>query len=177
MPDILDYPQTGFHFTVAFELFPQMPNDFRFQEVSGLTVNIEAEPYKEGGENRFIHQLPVRTNYNELVLKRGKFMGSGILQWCKNAIENFEFKPTNILISLLNEQHLPLYNWYVINAIPKRLEIGAFNAERSEVVIETMALNYQYFKYYDPATAAMDLAAGLQGAISGALSGSVSVGI
>jgi phage tail-like protein len=161
----LSYPQVGFHFLVAFELFPQFPNDVRFQEVSGLTVTMESEPFKEGGENRFVHQLPVRSSYNELILKRGKFMGSGILHWCKNAIENFEFKPTNIMISLLNDDHLPLYNWYVINAIPKRLEVSGFNAERSEVVIETMALHYQYFKYYDPASAALDLAGSLTGSL------------
>ncbi|HLU88483.1 MAG TPA: phage tail protein [Cyclobacteriaceae bacterium] len=157
----LNYPQVGFHFLVFFELFPQLPNDFRFQEVSGLTVSMEMEAVKEGGENRFVHQFPVRSTYNELVLKRGKFLGSGILHWCKNAIENFEFAPTNIMISLLNDDHLPLYNWYVINAIPKKLEISGFNAQSSEVVIETMTLSYQYFKYYDPASAAMDLAGSL----------------
>ena len=157
----LNYPQVGFHFLVFFELFPQLPNDFRFQEVSGLTVSMEMEAVKEGGENRFVHQLPVRSTYNELVLKRGKFLGSGILHWCKNVIENFEFAPTNIMISLLNDDHLPLYNWYVINAIPKKLEISGFNAQSSEVVIETMTLSYQYFKYYDPASAAMDLAGSL----------------
>ena len=161
----LSYPQVGFHFLVTFELFPQLPNDFRFQEVTGLTATMEMEAIKEGGENRFIHQLPVRTSYSELVLKRGKFLGSGILHWARNAIENYEFKPTNILISLLTDDHLPLYNWYVINAIPKRLEISGFNAERSEVVIETMALSYQYFKYYDPVSAAFDLAGSLTGAI------------
>lgn len=160
----LNYPQVGFHFLVFFELFPQLPNDFRFQEVSGLTVSMEMEAVKEGGENRFVHQLPGRSSYSELVLKRGKFLGSGILHWCKNAIENFEFKPTNIMISLLNDDHLPLYNWYVINAIPKKLEISGFNAQSSEVVIETLTLNYQYFKYYDPASAAMDLAGSLTGA-------------
>jgi phage tail-like protein len=162
----LSYPQTGFHFLVVFELFPQLPNDFRFQEVSGLNATMEMEPVKEGGENRFVHQLPGRTSYNELVLKKARVMGSFVLQWCRNAIENFEFKPTNVLISLLDENHLPLYNWYVINAIPKKLEISAFNAERSEIVIETMTLSYQYFKYYDPASLAMDLASGLTGSAS-----------
>ena len=162
----LSYPQVGFHFLVVFELFPQFPNDLRFQEVSGLTVSMESEPFKEGGENRFVHQLPSRSSYSELVLKRGKFLGSGILGWCKDAIENFEFKPTNILISLLNDDHLPLYNWYVINAIPKKLEVSSFNAERSEIVIETMTLSYQYFKYYDPVSALLDLAGSLTGSIS-----------
>src|SRR5690606_38417249 len=110
----LNYPQVGFHFLVVFELFPQLPNDLRFQEVSGLTVSMETEAIKEGGENRFVHQLPVWSSYNELVLKRGKLLASGIMHWCKHAIENFEFKPTNIMISLLNAEHLPLYNSYVI---------------------------------------------------------------
>lgn len=167
----LSYPQTGFHFSVVFELFPQLPIDIKFQEVSGLNATMDMEPFKEGGENRFIHQLPVRTSYSELVLKRGKFLtASGVLHWCTNAFENFEFKPTNILISLLDENHLPLYNWYVVNAIPKRLEVSAFSADRSEVVVETFALQYQYFKYYDPANAALGLVSDITGSVSGGLS-------
>jgi len=171
----LSYPQTGWHFLAVFELFPQLPNDVRFQEVTGLNVTMELEPYKEGGENRFIHQLPVRTSFSELVLKRGKFLGSGILSWCTDAIENFNFKPTNILISLLTDEHLPLYNWYVVGAVPKRLEVSGFSAERSEIVIETLALSYRYFKYYDPANAALGLAGQLTGAISGSVGGSISI--
>ena len=167
----LSYPQTGFHFSVVFELFPQSPIDIKFQEVTGLNATMDMEPFKEGGENRFIHQLPVRTSYSELVLKRGKFfMPSGLLHWCTDAFENFEFKPTNILISLLDENHLPLYNWYVVNAIPKRLEVSGFSADKSELVVETFALHYQYFKYYDPANAAMGLAGDLAGSLSGGIS-------
>ena len=162
----LSYPAVGFHFLVTFELFPQLPYDLQFQEVSGLNVTMESEPFKEGGENRFIHQLPVRTSYSDLVLKRGKCAGSGVLHWAKNAIENFEFKPANVMISLLNDDHLPLYNWYVINAIPKKLEISGFNAERSEVVIETLTLSYQYFNYLDPFSAAFDIAGSVAGSIN-----------
>jgi phage tail-like protein len=130
---------------------------------------MELEALKEGGENRFVHQLPVRTSYSELVLKRGKFMGSGVLYWCVNAIEILSSSPQMYLSLCWMKNHLPLYNWYVINAIPKRLEISGFNADRSEVVVETFALNYQYFKYYDPANAAMGLAGDLAGSISGGL--------
>jgi phage tail-like protein len=155
-----DYPQVGFHFLVVFELFPQFPNDIQFQEVTGLTVSTEFEAWPEGGENRFSHQLPKQLQFGELVLKRGKFLGSGILHWAKQSMESFEFKPTNLMISLLNDQHIPLYNWYVINAVPKRLEISGFNAMNNEIVVETLALNYQYFKYYDPVSITLDAAAG-----------------
>lgn len=161
----LDYPQPGFHFLVTFELPLLTPNDARFQEVSGLTVSTEFEAWPEGGENRFAHQLPKGLQFGELVLKRGKFLGSGILQWARKAMESFQFSPVNVTISLLNDQHLPLYNWYVVNAVPKRLEISGINAMNNELLIETLALNYQYFKYFDPATVALDAASAVGAAI------------
>ncbi|WP_257670740.1 phage tail protein [Parapedobacter tibetensis] len=139
------YPPVGFHFLVAFELFPQTPNDFRFQEVSGLDMTMTTETITEGGQNRFVWELPVRAKYSDLVLKRGMFIGSGILMWCKNAFENFVFEPVNIMIALLNDNHVPIQAWYVVNAIPKQWAVSAFDAERSTVVVESITLSYQYF--------------------------------
>ncbi|MBK8983229.1 MAG: phage tail protein [Ignavibacteria bacterium] len=155
MPDILEtYPLAGFHFIVAFELFPQVPNDFRFQEVSGLSVNVEMESFREGGQNRFEHQLPVRTKYSDITLKRGMFiLPSGVMAWCINAVQNFIFQPTNVLISLLNDQHIPVQSWYVVNAIPKKVEFTTLNAEQSQVAIETLVLSYNYFNILNASTA------------------------
>ncbi|MHA7109560.1 phage tail protein [Sunxiuqinia elliptica] len=140
------YPPVGFHFLVAFELFPQLPNDFRFQEVTGLTVDVETESLKEGGENRFVHQLPTRTKYHNLELKRGLFTGSGILLWCRNAIENFNFQPTNLTITLLNEEHIPVAAWYVVNAYPVTWSVSDLNAMENKLVVESIKLQYNYFK-------------------------------
>jgi phage tail-like protein len=161
-----EYPQPGFHFLVVFELFPQFPNDVRFQDVSGLSVTTEFEAWPEGGENRFTHQLPKGLRFGDLVLKRGKFLGSGILHWARQAVENFEFKPTNLMISLLNADGVPLYNWYVVNAVPKQLEISGIDAMNNQIVVETLTLSYRYFKYYDPVSIALDAAAGLTASVS-----------
>lgn len=159
-------PPVGFHFLVVFELFPQTPQDFRFQEVSGLDVELEMEPVKEGGQNRFTHQLPVRNRYTDITLKRGLFIGSGITLWCKNAIENFVFVPTNVLISLLTPEHFPLQSWYVINAIPKKIQVSNFNAQENSVVVESLVLSYNYFTTI-----------GVESLIGGAASLSASVSI
>ena len=159
-------PPVGFHFLVVFELFPQTPQDFRFQEVSGLDVELEMEPIKEGGQNRFTHQLPVRNRYTDITLKRGLFIGSGITLWCKNAIENFVFVPTNVLISLLTPEHIPLQSWYVINAIPKKITVSNFNAQENSVVVESLVLSYNYFTTI-----------GVESLIGGAASLSASVSI
>ncbi|WP_291911897.1 phage tail protein [Chitinophaga sp. CB10] len=139
-------PPVGFHFLVAFELFPQTLQECAFQEVSGLNVEMETEPYKEGGENRFIHQLPLRARYEDLVLKRGLLNGSGIMLWCQEAIESFMFSPINIIVSLLNEKHLPVYSWYVVNAFPKKWTVSNFNAEENSIVVESLTLGYQFFR-------------------------------
>ena len=145
MTVIFQRPTSGFHFSVTFELLPQFPSDLRFQEVSGLNVTVETEEFKEGGENRFTHKLPKRTTYSALELKRGYFVGSAIRNWCKNAIENFDFKPINIHVVLLNDLHLPVAAWYVVGAYPIEWNVSGFNAQTSDLVIESLKLNYSYF--------------------------------
>jgi len=139
------YPFTGFHFLVSFDSLPAVPVDSRFQDVSGLDVEMEMESFTEGGQNRFTWQLPKRTRYADIVLKRGKIADSAIVKWCRDAMENFIFFPVNITISLLNEKHEPVQSWYVVNAIPKKWSLSNFNAEENSIVIESITLNCQYF--------------------------------
>ena len=56
------YPPGAFHFKVEFNGVTGTDNDTeqRFQEVSGLSFDIETEELKEGGENRFTWKLPKR---------------------------------------------------------------------------------------------------------------------
>lgn len=144
--DGLIYPPVGFHFSVVFELFPQTPQDFRFQSVSGLSTDIQTESIAEGGENRFKHQFPGVPQYSKITLKRGLFIGSFISEWCRNSIENFDFKPCNIMITLLNSEHVPLNAWHVINAYPVKWSVSEFNAEQNTVVVESIELAYQYYR-------------------------------
>lgn len=169
--DGLIYPPTGFHFLVVIEMFPQTPQDFRFQSVSGLSVEIPTEAIAEGGENRFKHQMPGIPQYGKIVLKRGLFIGSFITTWCKNAIENFEIEPKNVIISLLNDAHIPLTTWQVFNAYPVKVNISEFNAEQNTLVIETLELAFQHYKVMGLDSLIGDAL----GAVAGGISGSVSI--
>ena len=173
---MFDYPFTGFHFLVVFEIFPQVPNDFRFQEVSGLNVTVNVDTYNEGGENRFVHRLPGRTSYQDLVLKRGMTLVSGVTAWCIDAIENFNYQPTNMLISLLNEDHLPVSSWYIANAYPIKYEISGLNAENGQIVVESMTLRYEYYKTLN-LSAAVGAAIGAVADLLGGASASVSISV
>ncbi|MBN1929443.1 MAG: phage tail protein [Chlorobiaceae bacterium] len=138
------YPPWGFYFRVVFDISKDK-NDARFQSVSGLTVEYDFETFKEGGENRFEHKLPVRTKYADLVLKRGLLTDSSVIDWALKAFRDRTFSPANLTVNLLNEKGEPLQTWNVVHAIPKKWLVSDFNANENGVVIETMELSYRYF--------------------------------
>ena len=139
------HPPIGFHFSVEFPDISSSSGGQRFQSVSGLTVDVDTEEIAEGGENRFKHKVPVRTKYPNLVLKRGLLVDSEVIKWCHDAVENFSFKPTNLIVKLLNEKHEPLMSWNVVHAYPVKWSMDDFNAEESKLAIETLELTYNYF--------------------------------
>ncbi len=138
----------GFHFSVMITVRGIPFPDIHFQEVSGLNVDITTTELKEGGENRFKHQLPEIPKYNNLILKRGLITGSALFKWCQKAITTFDFDPAFIIISLLNSQHLPLVTWNVIDAFPVRWQTSNFNAETNDLAIETIEMAYKYYNVY-----------------------------
>ena len=139
------YPPVGFHFKVEFPGVGS-EGDTRFQEVSGLTAEIGTEELQVGGENRFTYRLPTRAKYNNLVLKRGMLKDSNLISWFTNAIENFEFKPSDVNVFLLNEKHEISVSWIFMQAFPVKWVISDLKAQDNSLVIETIELAYQYFR-------------------------------
>jgi phage tail-like protein len=138
------YPPWGFYYKVEFDISGNT-NDARFQSVSGLSVEYDYENFKEGGENRFEHKLPVRTRYADMVLKRGMVTGSELISWFNKAFRDREFNPANVNVILMNEKGEPLRTWKISHAIPKKWIISDLNSMENSIVIETMELSYRYF--------------------------------
>jgi phage tail-like protein len=150
------YPPWGFYYKVEFLIGApgSLPaDDARFQTVSGLSVEYDYESFKEGGENRFEHKLPVRTKYADMVLKRGMLMDSGVIKWFLTAFRDREFSPADINVILMNEKGDPLRTWNVAHAIPKKWLVSDLNANESSIVVETMELTYRYFTIQPPISA------------------------
>ena len=148
------YPPTGFHFKVEFQGVGGMGSDTeqRFQEVSGLTFEIVTEEVHEGGENRFAYKFPKRMKFPNLVLKRGLLKGTALMSWFKSAITTYftvavyDFKPADILITLLNDADEPTAIWSVVQAYPLKWSISDFRATDNSIVVESIELAYQFFE-------------------------------
>jgi len=141
------YPPVGFHFKVEFiGVADNNDSDMRFQEVSGLNMELGTEEVVEGGENRFSHKLPSRAKYNNLVLKRGMLTNSQLIDWIKDAVENFNFLPVEVIVKLLNENHEPLVSWSFTKVWPVKWSISDFKSTDNSIVVETLELAYNYFR-------------------------------
>ncbi|MEM9544986.1 MAG: phage tail protein [Bacteroidota bacterium] len=140
------YPPVSFYFNVSFNGIGSKRIDTHFQSVAGLSVEMQTESVGEGGENRFEHILPLKTKYSDLSLKRGLFADSDLIQWCFDAFESTIITPVTLDISMLNKEGDPLFSWHVVHAWPKKWSVSDLNAEQNAVSIETLVLNYRYFR-------------------------------
>ena len=141
------YPPSAFYFKVAFALTLGM-TDTSFQDVSGISSEIETESVVEGGENRFVHELPKGVKHPKLSLKRGIApMTSPLIVWCRAVMETdlaAPIVPQLLMVYLMNEHKIPIRAWSFANAYPVNWEIEEFGSTKNEVAIEKIDLSYTF---------------------------------
>lgn len=138
---------TAFSFDVSFNGKLKV-DKMGWQEVTGLSRELGVEEISEGGENKFAWRLPKPAKYKNLVLKRAVCTDANantVRTWARNAIENFEIKPCDLVITLRDEKFNPLRSWNVVGAYPVKMETSQLNANKSELAIETLELAFKYF--------------------------------
>ena len=141
------YPPSAFHFKVAFAATLGL-TDTSFQEVSGISAEVDTETVVEGGENRYVHTLPKGVKHPNLELKRGiASMTSPLVIWCRSVFEMDFITPVvaqPIVVQLLDASKLPIRAWSFANAFPVKWEVENFNSTKNEVAIEKIVLSYTY---------------------------------
>lgn len=134
----------GSRFAVTFFIGGVVPNpiDIRFQRVSGLSATVDTAPVSEGGQNLHTHRLPKRVTYGNLVLERGFVVGSPLNLEFNAAMSLFQFAPSNVLVTVLNGDGIPLSAWMFLKAYPVRWATADLNAREDQVLIDTLELCY-----------------------------------
>ncbi len=141
------FPPPSFRFRL---LLNGSRDDGSFQEISGLKVEWTTEDVAEGGQNRFVHRLPLRTKYGNALLKRGVVLkGSAMADWFAGGLSaNFLSKPVEprtATILLLDAAGGTLVEWTLVRAVPVSWEHSALSASENNLLIETLELSYDFF--------------------------------
>jgi phage tail-like protein len=112
------------------------------QEISGLNdVELEKVPYREGNSLDYHDTyMPGRPKYGELTLKRGMLSGDDEFhQWISTVRLN-KIDRRDLTISLLDEEHNPVFVWQALAVWPSKLEGPSLNSTSNEVAVESITL-------------------------------------
>jgi phage tail-like protein len=127
--------------TLAFKVTIDGVTVGRFSECSGLTVEIEVTEHQEGGLNDFVHKLPNRIKYPNLVLKQGITEEAALLDWLFK-IEQESDRP-KVTVELMGPGSRRVRSWSFASALPVKWEGPTLNAGTNDVATESLEISHQ----------------------------------
>jgi len=126
-----------------------------FTEVSGLQVEVDmSEDIKEGGQNEYVHRLPGRLKWSNLVLKRGT-TDNNLFDWFKaSSGEGFEanrgrLERTTAALAMVDGMGELVRTWVFYDAFPVKWTGPKFAATSSEVATEELEVAHHGFRVDD----------------------------
>ena len=139
-----NYP-VSFYFELSFK-----GEDAAFQEVSGISKELNIEEVVCGGENRFKYRLPTYSTSQNLILKRALIPeGSELIDWCADSMDTGlanAIETHDVSVSLLDSGGAVSVMWTFFNAYPVKYAVSDLKSDANELVLETIELAYTYFE-------------------------------
>lgn len=150
-------PIRNFRFLVQF--FPLNSNDTNlsdltsatmgFTSVSGMAVTTDSIPYREGGYNTTVHQIPGQTSFQPVTLQRGVLIGNK-QGW--NWMKNMFYTVQNGGNRTINQNFRCDIEISVLPHPISKAEVGA--------TTEDVAMRFKFYNCWPTALAYSDLNAG-----------------
>ncbi|PWB50742.1 MAG: phage tail protein [Candidatus Methanoperedenaceae archaeon] len=111
-----------------------------FSEVSGMRIETETYPIKEGGLNSFIHMLPKSSKFSDITLKRG-ITDRILYDWYMDVVYGIIKRKSGSII-LQDIGKVEQRTWYFFEAFPIKWEGSTLGASTSSVATETLVLTH-----------------------------------
>ena len=133
------YPLPKFHFQVEWG-----GTKIGFTEVTGLDITTDIIEYRDGASPEYHKvKMPGLQKFSNITLKRGIFAGDNEFFLWFNTVKLNTIERRDITISLLNEEHAPVFVWKIKNAWPTKITPTDLKADGNEVALETLELAHE----------------------------------
>ncbi|MDQ1706417.1 MAG: hypothetical protein QOF18_2783 [Frankiaceae bacterium] len=122
-----------------------------FKSVSGLSLSIQTEEVQEGGENGYVHKLPGRMTWPNLVFKRGVTQGDVLFQWInKVSGEGFSAQHNKVdrhtgAVTVVGYDGTRLRSWSLDGVFPVRWSGPAFDSDSNAALEEELEIAHHGF--------------------------------
>ena len=116
-----------------------------------FSVDIEVEEIQEGGENGFVHKLPGRMTWPNIVLKRGLTRSNNLFAWLQQSSGSGFTKENNKLtrctasVSLLDAAGQRLRQWDFVDAFAVQWTGPSFDATSTDPATEELEIAHHGF--------------------------------
>ncbi len=135
----MTYPLPAFHFTVTAGF-----SRVGFTEVSGLTTEIQVIDYREGADSQYqARKMPGIPKFGNITLKRGILPNDDEFAVWLRTVKLNTAERRDLIVSLLNEEHMPVMTWNVQAAFPVKVEGPSLKSTGNEVAMESIELAHE----------------------------------
>jgi len=115
-----------------------------FSECAGLEMSVKFDEVREGGQNEYVHRLPGRVEYGNLVLKRGYASDNEFFNWCVSCFNRQHISRRNVTVTLVSQGlRTNIFAWTFVGAFPVKWSGPTFKAGDNAIVIETLELAHR----------------------------------
>jgi phage tail-like protein len=124
----------------------------RFMEISGLEVSVAVEEISEGGENSYVHKMPGRMSWPNLILKRGITQNDALLTWLnKSSGEQFAANQNTLTrstaaVTLVAANGSRLRSWDFDGAYPVKWRGPTFAVDSDQIAVEELEIAHHGFR-------------------------------
>ena len=123
-----------------------------FQEVHGLSLTVGVEEVREGGQNGFVHKLPSRMSWPNLVFRRGVTDSDALFAWVgKSSGEGFAANNNKLTrctgaVTVVSSTGERLRSWEIEGAFPVRWAGPDLDATRNDPLEEELEVAHHGFR-------------------------------
>ena len=113
-----------------------------FSHCTGLEVTFDVYDYREGGNNDFVHRLPGRIQYPNLLLTRGLTKEETLLKWFWDTHNKVETKEVTLTLSGGGDTR----TWTFADAFPIRWSGPQLQSHSSDIGSESLEIAHSGLK-------------------------------
>jgi phage tail-like protein len=136
-------PSSGFRFAVSLDGVNMAAfTEFRLPSLSVQTADIQ-----EGGQNTYVHKLPVRVNVGPATLRHGISKDLTLLKWYLQVLKgDMQNATRQVTVVMYDVARIPVATWTFREAIPVKWSGPTMKTDDNGIAIEEIEFIHHGFE-------------------------------
>lgn len=131
------------YLAAASAVLPDFVGVGAFSDVTGLSGELEVMAVPEGGQNDYVHQLPVRHTWGRITLKKGILLSAGLWDWFAVSVGGSHGARRDGAVILLSPDGIPVVAWEWRAGLAAKWVGPDLNAREGAVAVESLEIVHE----------------------------------